>query len=104
MESVEIMTENKKAKRTYKDFPTRYIGSSDIASLILVGCYKNLGLVMKPLHFGEDVEIGSHYEKIATFNSWLKIYDDEELTFDVSAKEINIFRAGEYGCIIQIIK
>ena len=53
---------------------------------------------------GEDVEIGSHYRKVASFNSWLRIYDDSEKTFDVAAKEINIYRSGAFGCVIQIIR
>jgi hypothetical protein len=52
----------------------------------------------------ENTEIGSHYSKVATFNDWLKIYDDDELTYKVYAEEINIYRAGDFGCIIQVIK
>ena len=102
--------------KTYKDFEQRYIGGSNIAALILVGCRGEEGLKTEQLHFGEDgsykayivtetdVEIGSHYNKVATFNHWLKIYDDDELTYRINAKEINIYRAGEFGCIIQIIQ
>ena len=102
--------------KTYKDFEKEFIGASDIASLILVGCGGEEGLQMEELHFGGDgdyrayivtdpeAEIGSHYKKVATFNNWLRIYDDDEKTFHQDAKEINIFRAGGYGCIIQIIQ
>lgn len=51
----------------------------------------------------EEVKIGSHYQKVATFNDYLKIYDDAGLSYKVEAKEINIYRSGMYGCIIQTI-
>ena len=101
--------------KSYKEFEQICIGGSDIATLILVGRYQEDGLKTQPLHFGEDgiyraylvygsdVEIGSHYKKVATFNHWLKIYDDDEKTYEITAKEINIYRAGVFGCIIQII-
>ncbi len=100
--------------KNYKECGQQPIGDSDIATLILVGCREE-GLQIEQLHFGEDgsydayiinadTEIGSHYHKVATFHHWLKIYDDEGLTYKAEGKEINIYRAGEYGCIIQIIK
>lgn len=101
--------------KVYKDFKKQYIGSSDIASLILAGYKKGEGFVTVPLHFGQDdsynayivegeAEIGSHYEKRAEFNSWLKIYDDEKFVKQFSGKKIIVYRAGEMGCIIQIIQ
>ncbi len=100
--------------KNYKEFEQRFIGNSDISTLILVGCNGEEGLKTEQLHFGEDgsykayivnseTEIGSHYMKVATFNHWLKIYDDEGLTYGVEAEAINIYRAGSFGCIIQII-
>ena len=97
--------------KTYKDFEKTYIGSSDIAALIVVGCRDNEGLKTESLHFCEDgsysayiieqteneeIKIESHYTKVATFNHWLKIYDDDGKTFDCRGKEINIYRAGEF--------
>lgn len=98
---------------TYKNFDRKYIGTSDIASLILVG-YSDDGLKLKELHFGQDdsyfayvvdgdVEIGDHYHKVAEFRSWLKIYDDKELTKVFNAGEIHVYRAGEMGCIIHLV-
>ena len=45
--------------KSYKDFEKIYIGGSDIASLVLVGCKHNekgesLGAATELLHFGED--------------------------------------------------
>lgn len=102
--------------KSYKEFPQRCIGSSDIAALTLVGMKPDpLSLVAEFLHFGEDgsysayiigekdVEIGAHYEKVATFKSWMRIYDDSCLVARFCGSEINVYRAGEYGCIIQCI-
>ena len=101
--------------KSYKEAEKIFIGESDIAALVLVGCKGDKGVVPEMLHFvedgeysaylvkGNDVEIGKHYEKVATFNYWLNIYDDTKRTFSKHAKEFNIYRAGDYGCIIQMI-
>lgn len=101
--------------RTYKDFKKEYIGSSDIASLILAGCDNN-GLSLRELHFGGDgsynayivdddlEEIPGHYHKVAEFESWLKIYDDDGLVYSLNGEKIIVYRAADFGCIIQIIR
>ena len=100
--------------KNYKDYEKKLIGDSDIAALITVGCGEN-GLKTGMIHFGEDgnylayivdqdAEIAEHYKKIDSFTHWLKIYDDWGLTLYVCGKEINVYRAGEMGCIIQVIK
>ena len=103
--------------KTYKDFREINIGMSDVASLIMMGI-KETGRSLEFLNFGEDgeyyaylihrkenepVEIGEHYKKVATFTNWLKIYDDYESTLDIKGKVINVYRAGEFGCIIEVI-
>ena len=103
--------------KTYKDFETIYIGGSDVASLIMMGL-KETGRTLEFLSFGEDgdyyaylvdreenkpVEIGEHYKKVVTFTNWLKIYDDYESTLDIKGRVINVYRAGEFGCIIEVI-
>lgn len=99
---------------SYKDFPKQYIGCSDIAALVMVGCGKG-GVRAEILRFGgdeaydayvvtdADVIIPEHYSKVASFSYWLRIYDDTELAFKASGKEINVYRAGQYGCLIQVI-
>lgn len=100
--------------KTYKDFEKYYIGTSDIATLILCGWKEREGVVVKPLSFGQDdsysayivkgdAEMGEHYERIEEFSGWLKIYDDEELVRHLKADRIIIYRAGEMGCIIQLL-
>jgi hypothetical protein len=99
----------------YHNFTRQFIGSSDIASLVLVGCRTGAGAVAEMLHFGEDgnyyayivdqkIEIPSHYKLVTSFESWLKIYDDDELIYKCSASQIDIYRAGDFGCIINILK
>lgn len=100
--------------KTYKDFYKDIIGSSDIASLILVGCEPDGKLKTQILNFGQDdtysaylidesdVEIGSHYHEAARFYHWMKIYDDDGLVENFNADEIVVYRAGEMGCIIQL--
>lgn len=99
--------------KNYKDYEEKYIGSSDISSLIMVGCRVTEGLVMEPLHFGSDgsysayvvdsdAEIGQHYTLVASFDHWLKIYDDQGLTYSVRGRIIRVYRAGNFGCIIKI--
>lgn len=102
--------------KNYKDFEQTYIGSSDIATLILAGFREGVGFVTEPLSFGgdgnyyaymvegEDVQIGDHYALVSTFNYWLKIYDDEDRTYYDDAEEFRICRAGDYGVIIQVIR
>lgn len=103
--------------KTYKDFHKSHIGSSDVASLIMMGI-KETGRSLEFLNFGEDgdyyaylikrksnepVEIGSHYKLVTTFSSWLRIYDDYKCTVILYGKEINVYRACEFGCIIELI-
>lgn len=100
--------------KSYKDYDKKFIGVSDIASLVMVG-FGEKEVESKMLHFGGDgsysayivdgeAEIGAHYEKVATFAHWFKLYDDSGLTLSTYGSEINVYRAGEMGCIIQVIQ
>jgi len=99
--------------KNYKDFEKVFIGDSDIASLILVGWSEN-GLKLFDLHFGEDgsyqayiidedTEIPKHYSRVYECKSWLRIYDDIGLVKEFDSNLIEIYRAGEMGCIIKLI-
>ena len=99
--------------KTYKDFEKEYIGESDVAVLTMVGMTEEC-LTAQILHFGgddaysayivdePDVEIGKHYSQVASFKTWLKIYDDKGLAFEVYSPKIDVYTAGEYGCIIHL--
>lgn len=101
--------------KSYKMFQKQYIGSSDYAALTLVGAREGIGVCAEMLRFGGDAgyyaymvdgeaEIGAHYELIASFNHWAKVYDDDGLVLLLEGDKINFWRAGEMGCIVQILK
>lgn len=97
-----------------------YLGASDIATLIFVGGGNSLKnnsfewVNSYPVHFGEDgsydayfvtdddVMIPDHYSLVAKFDHWMKVYDDNDLTLDLNAGEIEVYRAGSFGCIIRV--
>lgn len=94
----------------YKEFARVWLGESDIAALTIrsVGEVYNLKFVEDGLYhayecFG-DVEIGEHYTKVFTGSRWLKVYDDNSLRYHKCFREydiVDIYRAGNYGCIIH---
>lgn len=97
--------------KNYKDFEKVFIGDSDVAALIVAGNVAGEGLKTHILKFGgdgayyayiidEQCEIPAHYEKVAVFNGWMRVYDDEALRRKFYAEKITIFRAGDYGCIV----
>ncbi len=101
--------------KNYKDCKKIPMGYSDIAALVLVGCREDKGAMTELLNFGsdgnysayialEDTEIPEHYRHIASFNHWLKIYDDSERIISLSAQTIKVYRAGDFGMILQLIK
>lgn len=107
--------------KNHHTYPRAYIGESDIAALIMVGMRPKSEkadgadwLKTQPLHFGEDgaynayivdedCEIAPYYSMVATFEHWISIYDDSELTLHAYASEIRVFCAGSRGVIIQLI-
>lgn len=96
--------------KNYKEFHKVWLGQSDIAALTVRSC----GNVCS-LEFSEDgsydayecfgdVEIGNHYTKVFEGHKWLKIFDDNRLTYDKYFTEyeyVDIYRAGNFGCIIH---
>lgn len=99
--------------KPYDEYEMRDIGVSDVAALTLVG-FNGKEVESHVLKFegdgsyrayivDENAEIGTHYTKEAAFESWMRVYDDLGLTWEGYAQRINVFRAGDYGCIIQHI-
>lgn len=116
--------------KSYKESEKRGIGESDIALLTLTGpiegtvTYRMGGkkyelpatgnVAPQNLLFGGDgdysayivegdAEIGDHYEQVAEYKVWMKIYDDHGISREFEADRIKVYRAGEYGCIIQLL-
>ena len=108
------MRKRRKHMKHYKD-NIDYIGSSDYSSLILAGHVNEQGFTTQELHFGcdgeywayeidETYEVPDHYDLVAEFDHWVKIYDDSELTKHHRGKKIKIYRAWDFGALVQIIK
>ena len=107
--------------KNYRTYEKQFIGESNCAALVAVGMKPEAEraegahwMKTQPIAFGEDgaymarvvdeeAEIPSHYKLEATFAHWMKIYDDNEMTFSTRAKEIRIYQAGSMGTIIQLI-
>lgn len=99
--------------KNYHDCKRLYFGESDIAQLIL-----RTDNGVKTINFGEDgeysayfidgenVDIPAHYACVIDEEcAWLWIYDDINCTQKLNFKKdmrLRVYRAGEYGCIIQI--
>ena len=100
--------------KSYKEYERVYIGSSDIASLTVVGP-RNQGVSLaKSLDFNIDsnyfaylvdgeANIGDHYKLVQCCKYWMNVFDDQELTLKLSAPTIKVYRAGDCGCIIQCL-
>lgn len=99
--------------KNYKDFTKTCIGGSDVAVLTLTGFSYDIGIFCELLHFGgdgeysayivdEDTAIPDHYEPVVTFHEWVNVYDDHGMYDCISGDEIRFYRAGNYGCIIQV--
>ena len=89
------------------------IGASDVASLIMSGCGEGGSVKLDLLKFSEDgsysayiiyddAEVPDHYRLVAEFKTWLKIYDDDRMTAHFKAERIEVYRAGQRGCLIRL--
>lgn len=100
-------------------YETKDLGVSDISTLIAVGMTPDSErtsltdwLKTATIHFGEDgcykayivdedCDIPAYYSLVSEFKTWLKVYDDRKVVCSLRAEKIKIYRAGEFGCIIQ---
>ena len=99
---------------TYKEYAKAELGFSDVASLILRTMDANGGLKAAILGFGGDgcysayivdstAKIGEHYDLVFQGRVWLDVYDDTSLVAKFRGDAIRVYRAGAFGCIIQVI-
>lgn len=100
--------------KSYKEFGKMYIGASDKACLTVKNFDKKVILVAEEeLHFGEDGEysayitygdvcIGEHYKLMHKYSGDIVIADDERDVFAAVADSIEIYQAGEFGCVIHL--
>ena len=86
------------------------LGYSDIADLTV-----SFTMHVSTLHFGGDAsytayvitdaqKVPAHYTKVLEDTYWCTIYDDEEGVLRLYANKIEIYRAGEMGCLIRLMK
>lgn len=94
--------------RDHHSYSKVSLGGSDIASLILRAPEK-----LAELFMGEDGEysayvvdgeclIPSWYTQAFECESWLRVYDDENMVEKFRGDVIRVFRCGAFGIIIQI--
>ena len=99
--------------KKYTEYPVEIIGCSDVAALTLMGVCKG-ELVAKILNFendgvygahivDEDADISGNFEKIASYDHWMRIYDDNGLVITYYADEITVYRYCSVEYVIQII-
>lgn len=98
----------------YKNYMKEYIGASDSARLLIEGVNDEGIIDVKRLNFGEDgsynayivdarCEIPSYYQLQFSFNDFILINDDCGRVAKCEAQKINIYTAGNFGCIIQCV-
>lgn len=108
--------------KNHHSYPVQPLGYSDIASLVVVSAAENTAAHI--IHFGSDgsysayivdseCEIPSHYSLALHVDpytaedysaGWIKIYDDERVVYNTGFhKGLNIYRSGDFGCIIQVL-
>ena len=102
--------------KSHKSYGKQFIGVSDKAVLSLFGCVSGTDITeARLLQFGEDgayyayicdeeAIIPEHYRRMNTFTDHLVIVDDSANTQRYEAHEIVVYRAGNFGCIIQMLK
>ena len=94
--------------KNYKEYGKSYTGMSDGARLRVVW-----GANHEWLEFGEDgtyyayivdedCEVPEHYHLVMTCNGTTDIYGDDLSGVHISADKIEIYRAGERGCLIKV--
>ena len=115
MDYYELLAERAQKEPTYKFAPKLHVGGYDRASLFAIGFDINYGWRFVPIHFGADdsykayictekAKIGAHYHLVGELYHEIRIIDDDDgnCTFEASADRIMLWRAGEFGFIVQL--
>lgn len=101
--------------KSYREFDKATIGESESATLLMCGplqsgeasavklCFREDSLYSAYIVTGFDVDVGAHYSLVAVFKSWLRIYDDFGISFKAEADQIEVYRAGDFGCVIKLV-
>jgi hypothetical protein len=93
----------------YKEYPKMYIGESETCRLAVRYAHSTKELrfktsgVFQAYVVDENADIAEHYKLIHSGTHWVRIYDDTSLSFSAAADSILIYRAGDQGCVIQLI-
>lgn len=89
------------------------LGFSDEACLVVESLKEDYNIKLDLLRFEEDgnyyaylcdekVDIPDFYELVFEGKHWIRIYDNEGLTFTFDGDDIKIYRAYNRGCMIVI--
>ena len=117
---IDIELQENLQMQNYKEHNKISLGSSDIARItVRYMAEGEKDVSYYTLHFGSDdeysayyidgdCEIPSHYEKVFDKNVWWATFvDDTEVTQKLQGNDgyftLRIFRAGDFGCIVQKI-
>lgn len=101
--------EKKNSKKNYHELEKVYLGTSDSGFLIVSSANKTQDLTFGgdgtyKAYLGNfkevDLKSMEHYTEVFVGYAWLRIFDDSELTLELIAKKIHIYRCKGYGCII----
>lgn len=98
----------------YHKCQKEYIGFSDVASLVVRTLDEQSMQKLHLLEFAGDgsysayiadskTEIGKHYSLVCEGHYWMWIYSDDSRVSQFDGNIIRVYRAGGYGCIIQIL-
>ena len=97
-------------KKYYKDYNIEVLGSSDSARLKIIDSVGGISYINFNADGGynayivdENAEIGAHYKLINTYHDYIVVCDDMGISNVFKAYMIKIYRAGNFGCIVQLI-
>ncbi|MBO5008001.1 MAG: hypothetical protein J6D26_04135 [Clostridia bacterium] len=97
--------------KNYKECKKVSIGCSDMGHLVLNFpqgvqrlCFDEDGAYSAYVVEDEKIIIPEHYKKQVSCTSWLRVYDDTGLAVKFEGARIEVYTAGNFGCIVRLIK